>query len=147
MKKMLICIVAAMVILSASSAALTKEKNRTRAKNRNADRAVKKLSEEEKQWREKLKGMTPEQRRVALAQKNFDAELAQWRQVRKIAADENAAKTIAAIDKIITDKQTQFMKKMTIAKEKKIGKGDNAKDEGSRREGRKGKRQKVVNEE
>jgi hypothetical protein len=144
---MLICIVAAMVILSASSKAMTEEKNKKRAKNRNADRAVKKLSEEQKQWREKLKEMTPEQRRVALAQKNFDAELAQWRQIRKIAAGENAAKTIAAIDKIIADKQTQFKKKMTMTKEKKTDKGDNVKSEGSRREGRKGNRKKAVNEE
>jgi len=147
MKKVLICIVAAMVILLAGSTALTKEKNRSRVKNKNTAKETKKLSEEEKQWREKLKGMTPEQKRVAMAQRNFDAELAQWRQVRKIAAGENAAKTVAAIDKIMADKQAQFKKKMAVAKEKKPVKGDNTKDEKNRREGRKGKRKKAVNEE
>jgi hypothetical protein len=147
MKKILICMVAAMVILLAGSTALTKEKNRARVKNRDTAKETKKLSEEEKQWREKLKGMTPEQKRLAIAQRNFDAELAQWRQVRKIAAGENAAKTMAAIDKIMADKQAEFKKKMTVAKEKKPVKGDNTKDEKSRREARKGKRKKAVNEE
>ena len=147
MKKILICMVAVMVILLAGSTALTKEKNRARVKNRDTAKETKKLSEEEKQWREKLKGMTPEQKRLAIAQRNFDAELAQWQQVRKIATGENAAKTVAAIDKIITDKQAQFKEKMAVAKEKKTVKGDNTKDEKSRREARKGKRNKAVNEE
>jgi len=147
MKKVLICIIAAMVIMLAGSKAMTKEKTRSKAKNKDAARATKKISEEQKQWREKLKEMTPEQRRVALAQKNFDAELAPWIQVRKIAVGENAAKTVVAIDRIMAEKQTQFKKKMAAAKEKTTDKGDNAKGEGNRREGRKGNRKKAVNEE
>jgi len=147
MKKVLICVIAAMVIMLAGSKALTKEKTRSRAKNRDTVRATKKISEEQKQWREKLKEMTPEQKRIALAQRNFDAELAPWIQVRKIAVGENATKTVVAIDRIVAEKQTQFKKKMAAAMEKTTDKGENTKGEGNRREGRKGKRQKVVNEE
>jgi hypothetical protein len=149
MKKVLICSVAAMAILLAGSMVLAKEKDKSRVKNRENTRETKKLSEQDKQWREKFKEMTPEQKRVALAQKDFDAEMAPWRQVRKIAADENATKTVAAIDKIIAGKQNQFKKKLATLTEKKPVKGDKnkAKDEGSRREGRKGERKKAVNEE
>ena len=146
MKKVLICSVAAIAILLAGSTALTKEKDKAREKNRENTRETKKLSEQDKQWREKFKEMTPEQKRVALAQKDFDAELAPWRQVRKIAAGENATGTVAAIDKIIADKQTQFKKKLAAVKEKKPVKSDKTKDEGSRREGRKAERKKAGNE-
>jgi O6-methylguanine-DNA--protein-cysteine methyltransferase len=147
MKKVLICSVAAIAILLAGSMALAKEKDRSKVKNKENARETKKLSEQDKQWREKFKEMTPEQKRVALAQKDSDAELAPWRQVRKIAAGENATKTVAAIDKIIADKQTQFKKKLATLKEKKPVKSDKTKDEGSRREGRKAGREKAVNEE
>lgn len=66
--------------------------------------------------------MTPEQRRVALAQKALEDDLAPWKQVRQIAADEKAVKTLAAIDNIIAQKQEQFKKKMAAA-EKSRGQG------------------------
>jgi len=147
MKKVLICSVAAMAIMLAGSMALTKEKDRSRAKNRETTGKTEKLSEEDKQWREKFKEMTPEQKRVALAQRNFSAELASWQQVRKIAVSENATKTVSAIDKIMADKQTQFKKKLAAMKENKPIKGDETKDEGNRRKGRKAERNKAVNEE
>ena len=145
--KVLICTVAAMAIMLAGSTALTREKDRSRVKNRETTREKRKLSEADKQWREKLKEMTPEQKRVAMAQRAFDAELAPWQQVRKIAASENATKTVAAIDKIMADKQTQFKKKLAAIKEGKPVKGDETKDEGNRRKGRKAERKKAVNEE
>ena len=91
-----------------------KAKQQVRAKSRKA----KGLTEEEKQWREKLKAMTPEQRRVAMAQKALEKELAPWQEVRKIAAEEKAEKTVAAIDKVIAAKQAQFKKKLEAIKKK-----------------------------
>lgn len=123
MKKVLICSVAALVLLLAGSTAFTGEKGKAREANRGTKRAAgKSISEEQKQWKAKLEAMTPEQRRVALAQKALEDDLAPWKQVRQIAADEKAVKTLAAIDNIIAQKQEQFKKKMAAA-EKSRGQG------------------------
>ncbi len=119
MKKVLICSVVALVILLAGSTALTQEKGRAREGNKDRKNvAGNKISEEEKQWREKLKAMTPEERQLALAQRTFDTEMAPWQHVRKIAAEEKATKTLAAIDKIIAEKKTQFDKRLKAMKER-----------------------------
>ncbi|MBL7188226.1 MAG: hypothetical protein ISS70_18030 [Phycisphaerae bacterium] len=135
MKKALICSVAALAILLAASTALTREKGKAKGADRSTKRAgEKKISEEEKQWKAKLEGMTPEQRRVALAQKALDDDLAPWKQVGQIAAEEKAVKTLAAIDKIIAAKQDQFKKKMAGAQEKGQSKADKPKGESPARQ-------------
>jgi len=119
MKRVLICSAVTLAILLAGSTALTQEKSRAREGNRDRKNvAGNKVSEEEKQWREKLKTMTPEERQLAMAQKTFDDEMAPWQQVRKIAAEEKAPKTLAAIDKIIAEKKAQFDKRHKAMKER-----------------------------
>ena len=145
MKKVLICSVAALVILLAGNTALTRERNRSEGRNRENARKTNKISEQDRQWREKLKSMTPEQRRIAMAQKNFDTELAPWQQVRKIAAGENAVKTIAAIDKIIADKQSLLKKRLEALNRKKPANEDKTRERGNRQEGRRTRRNKDVN--
>lgn len=138
MKKVLICSVAALVILLAGGTALTKEKGKARQANQGAKRvAGKEVSEEQKQWKAKLEAMTPEQRRLALAQKALEDDLAPWKQVRQIAADEKATKTVAAIDKIIAEKQEQFKKKMSAAEKRDEPKAEKPKGEGKRPAGEK----------
>lgn len=146
MKKVLICSVATLVILLAGGTAMTKE----RAKNKEANTTTrnvgekKGLSEQDKQWREQLKAMTPEQRRLALAQRAFDEELAPWQQVRKIAVEENATRAVAAIDKIIAGKKEQFKKRTQAMKEAKSAQTDKPKAEGARPEGQRAERKKKV---
>lgn len=119
MKKVLICSAVALAILVAGSTALTQERGRAREGNRDRKNvAGNKISDEEKQWREKLKTMTPEERQFAMAQRTFDSEMAPWRQVRKIAAEEKATKTLAAIDKVIAEKKAQFDKRLKTMKER-----------------------------
>lgn len=119
MKKALICSAAALAILLAGSTALTQERGRAREGNRDRKNVVaNKTSEEEKQWREKLKTMTPEERQLAVAQRTFATEMGPWQQVRKIAAEEKAAKTLAAIDKIIAEKKAQFDKRLNAMKQR-----------------------------
>ncbi len=127
MKKVLICGVAALVILLAGGTALTKEKGKAgdgRGAKRVADKGI---SEEQKQWKAKLEAMTPEQRRLAVAKKALEDDLAPWKQVRQIAADEKAVKTMAAIDKIIAEKQEQFNKKMAAAEKRDQPKAEKTK--------------------
>jgi len=119
MKKMLICSAVTLAVLLAGNTALTQERGRAREGNRDRKNiAGNKVSEEEKQWREKLKTMTPEERQLAMAQRTFDSEMAPWQQVRKIAAEEKATKTLAAIDKIIAEKKAQFDKRLKTMKER-----------------------------
>ncbi|MFH1718726.1 MAG: hypothetical protein ABIF19_15330, partial [Planctomycetota bacterium] len=54
----------------------------------------------------------------AMAQRTFDSEMAPWQQVRKIAAEEKATRTLAAIDKVIAEKQSQFNKRLKAMKER-----------------------------
>jgi len=156
MRKMLICSAAALAILLAGSTALTQEKGRAKEGNKVTKKvadnkaAGNKGSEEDKQWREKLKTMTPEQRQVAMAQKSFDSEMAPWQQVRKIAADEKATKTLAAIDKIIAEKQSQFSKRLKAMKErgqtKPKAEGEKRGNESKPRDGAKPARKKANKE-
>jgi len=120
MKKALICSVAALVILLAGGTALTKETGKNKEANKQAKGAAEsvKPSAEQKQAKEQMKDMTPEQRRAALAKKALEEELAPWLAVRKIALEENATKTVAAIDKIVAGKQEQFKKKLEAKTEK-----------------------------
>ena len=120
MKKVLICSVAALVILLAGGTALTQEtaKNKEAAKEAKGA-AEKKASEADKQLRQQFKEMTPEQKRLALSQKQFDEEMAPWMEVRKIAVEEKATKTVAAIDKIMALKEEQFKKRSGAMKEDK----------------------------
>jgi len=138
MKKVLICSAAVLAILLAGGTALTQEKS----KAKKANRQTKVVSEEEKQFREKLKAMTPEERQLAMAKRTFEKSLVEWQQVRKIAAEEKAAKTVAAIDKIIADKQAQFKKKLEAMKKEGPAKGDRPRSEGKKRDGQKPERKK-----
>lgn len=142
MRKILICSVAALAVLLAGGTALTKETNKAKeATKAEKNAAGKKVSERDKQWKEQLKAMTPEQKRQAMAQKQLDEELAPWLQVRKIAAEEKATKTVTAIDKIITAKKEQFKKRADAMKEKSAeagkSKAQNTRPEGQRAERKK----------
>jgi len=141
MKKVLICGVAALVLLLAGGTALTSERGKAK-RTEGADRIAKrtgagKISEEEKQWKAKLEAMTPEQKRNALAQRALENDLAPWKQVRQIAAEEKAVKTLAAIDKIIVEKQEQFKKKMIAAEKRGQPEAEKSKGEGNRPAGEK----------
>ncbi len=144
MKKVLICSVAALVVLLAGGTALTKEA----AKNKEATKQVKNAAEKTKpsvdlkQAKEQLKDMTPEQRRAALAKKALEEDLAPWQAVRKIAVEENATRTVAAIDKIIAGKQEQFKKKLEGTKAEKPAAADKPAPESKRREPQKAERKK-----
>ena len=143
MKKTLICGAVALVLLLAAGTALTKEKGRAKEANRGTKRvAGKGLSEEQKQWKAKLEAMTPKQRRLALAQRALENDLAPWKQVRQIAAEEKAAKTLEAIDKIIAQKQEQFKKKMAAAERRNQPKAEKPMGEGNRSAGEKQPRRK-----
>lgn len=150
MKKILICSVAALAILLAGSTAMTQETNKAKNAPKEAAKATKnaaekKVSEQDKQWQEQFKSMTPEQKRLALTQKQLDEELAPWLQVRKIAAEENATKTVAAIDKIITAKKEQFKKRAGAMKEKPAD-AEKPKAETTRPEGQRPERKKRAQE-
>lgn len=142
MKKVLICSVAALVILLAGGTAMTKERAKNKEANTKNVGEKKGISEQDKQWKEQFKAMTPEQKRLALAQRAFDDEVAPWQQVRKIAVEENATKTVAAIDKIIAGKKEQFKKKAQAMKEGKSAQTDKPKAEDTRREGQRAERKK-----
>jgi nitrate reductase cytochrome c-type subunit len=144
MKKVLICSVAALVVLLASGTALTEEKGKSKEANKQAKNAAEstKPSAELKQAKEQLKDMTPEQRRAALAKKALEEELAPWQAVRKIAVEENATKTVAAIDKIIAAKQEQFKKKLDATKAEKPAATDKPAAESKRREAQRAERKK-----
>ena len=146
MRKILICSVAALAVLLAGSTAMTQETNKAKGTSKEAARgaknaAEKKVSEQDKQWQEQFKAMTPEQKRLALTQKQLDEELAPWLAVRKIAVEENATKTVAAIDKVITAKKEQFKKRSGALKEKPA-EADKPKAEGARPEGQRAERKK-----
>lgn len=142
MKKILICSVAALAVLLAGSTAMTKETNKAKGATKEAKNAAeKKVSEKDKQWQEQFKAMTPEQKRLALSQKQLEEELAPWLEVRKIAAEENATKTVAAIDKIVAAKKEQFKKRAGAMKEKSA-EAEKPKAEGTRPEGQKPERKK-----
>jgi uncharacterized protein YecT (DUF1311 family) len=139
MKKVLICSVAALAILLAGGTALTQETDRAKEAPKEASKEVKKaaekkLSEQDKQFKEKFKEMTPEQKRLALMQRALDDELAPWLAVRKIAVEESATKTVAAIDKIIAAKKEQFKKRSGAMKEDKPAQGEKSKTEAKRPE-------------
>lgn len=144
MKKALICSIAALVILLAGGTAMTKERAGNKEANTKAKNVGEKksLSEQDKQWKEQFKAMTPEQKRLALAQRAFDEEMAPWQQVRKIAVEENATRTVAAIDKIIAGKKEQFKKRAQAMKEAKSAQTDKPKAEGARLEGQRAERKK-----
>ena len=142
MKKVLICSVAALVILLAGGTALTQETGKVKEAPKEASKEVKKaaekkLSEQDKQFKEQFKEMTPEQKRLALMQKALDEELAPWLEVRKVAVEENATKTVAAIDKIIAAKKEQFKKRSGTMKESKPAQAEKPKAEAKRTEAQK----------
>ena len=133
MKKTLICGAVALVLLLAGGTALTKEKGKAKEANRGTKRvAGKGLSEEQKQWKAKLQAMTPEQRRLAIAQKALEGDIAPWKKVRQIATEEKAVRTVAAIDKIIAEKQEQFKKKMEAAEKRERAASDKSKGDDKR---------------
>lgn len=137
MKKVLICSVAALVLLLTAGTAVTKERTKSKEANRQTKSTAenKKLSAEQKQAKEQLKEMTPEQRRAALAKKALEEELAPWQAVRKIAVEEKATKTVAAIDKVIAAKQDQFKKKLQAPTKTEKSAAGKAKPGSNRREG------------
>jgi len=136
MKRVMVLSAMALVILLSSAAIQADDTQRVGATARKA----KGMSEKEKQWRENLKAMTPEQRQLAMAQKAMEKELAPWQAVRKIAAEEKAEKTVAAIDKVIAAKEAQFKKKLEAMAKRKAASADKPKKK--RPEGEKPKKKK-----
>ena len=137
MKKVLVCSVAAMAILWACSVGLAKEKGQAKGKSQ-VRQQKKQMTEEQKQWQQKLQAMTPEQRRLAMAKKAFANSVASWRAVLKIANEEKAAKTAAAITKIIAEKEQFFKKKLAGLEKRKAAPKDKTKTEAKTGAGRKG---------
>jgi len=94
--------------------------------------------------------MTPEERQLAVAQRTFATEMGPWQQVRKIAAEEKATKTLAAIDKIIAEKKAQFDKRLKVMKERgqagPKAEAEKRADEGKARDGAKPARKKANRE-
>ena len=123
MKRVMVLSTMALVILLSSAAIQADDTQRIGATTRKA----KGMSEKEKQWREKLKAMTPEQRQLEMAQKAMEKELAPWQAVRKIAAEEKAEKTVAAIDTVIAAKEAQFKKKLEAMEKRKAVSADKPK--------------------
>jgi PBP1b-binding outer membrane lipoprotein LpoB len=98
-----------------------------------------KVSDEQKAWQEKLKTMTPEQQQMAKAKRAFEASVAPWRQVRLIAAKEKATATLAAIDKIIADKEKQFSRRSAGTAKAKANPQAEAKNRGAKKAERQAK--------
>ena len=128
MRHLMICAVASLAILCAGDVGL--------AKHRGERKEQKRATQEDKEWRQKLKTMTPEQRRIAVAQKALETDLTMLRQMRKTAVEEKATRTMAAIDKAIAAKEEQA-KKLTAALEKRkagrkgeVGKGGQTQGQG-----------------
>lgn len=113
MRNSVICTVACLAILCAGSVGL--------AKQRGQRREQKQTTQEDKEWRQKLKAMTPEQRRVAVAQKALETDLAALRQMRKTAVEENAGRTVAQIEKAIAAKEEQSKKLAASLEKRKAG--------------------------
>ena len=132
MKRVLICSIVGLFLLSLAGVGSSQEKPR-----RERAREGAKLTEAEKKWRQELQAMTPQQRQVAMAKKNLENELASWQEVRKIALSENATKTVAAIDKIVVAKQEAFKKKLAAQEKRQAGPQDREKgrDKGKAAEG------------
>lgn len=63
------------------------------------------------------KKITSETEKLAQAKKAMQSQLAPWKQIRKIALKEKATKTVAAIDKIIAEKEQQYKKKLAAMKQ------------------------------
>jgi hypothetical protein len=113
MRHLMMCAVVSLALLCAADVGLAKG-------NKGQRREQRKATQGDKEWRQKLKAMTPAQRRIAIVQKGFETDLATLRQMRKTAADEKATQTMAQIDKAIAAKEEQA-KKMTAALERKKG--------------------------
>lgn len=135
MKIRMLSIIAATLIL-AMSVQSAEAKGEAKAKERDQKA---KLAQEKKEQQEKLKAMSPEERRIFIVKTAFSAEIAPWLEVRKIALEEKASKTVAAIDKIIAAKEEALQKKISPAKKAKEAEPKKAKDEGKAKAAGKGK--------
>ncbi|MBI9016504.1 MAG: hypothetical protein JEZ07_04500 [Phycisphaerae bacterium] len=117
MKKTLLILSVLAAMLMVCEMGLAKEKGEKKEKG--AKQQVKekanKVTDAEKQFREKLKDMSPEERKVAMIKKSYETETAQWQEVRKVAVEEKAIKTIAAVDKILAAKKAEMEKKLAMA--------------------------------
>jgi hypothetical protein len=99
MKRVLVCSVAALAILCAGS--ITLAKNAT---------GQKKATTADKPTADMKKALTPAEK----AKKTHETEMATWKEVLKVAQDEKATKTIAAIEKVIKAKDEAFKKELAL---------------------------------
>jgi hypothetical protein len=103
MKRTLICTAVALAFLWAGSVALAKDTNSpkttTGPKTKSEAKEVKKTP-------------TAEERRLEAAKKNYETEVEPWNAVLKVAQEEKATKTIAAIDKILKAKEEAYKKEV-----------------------------------
>ena len=103
MRSMSICTATALAVLWGGSATLAKEAKPTTPAQKPAAEA------------KEAKRLTPQQRRIESLQKNHETELEPWRIVLKIAEQEKATMTIAAIKQVISSKEETFKKSLAQA--------------------------------
>jgi len=135
MKKTLALSIAILAVLwSAGVGSGREQKNPEKRQARQA-----KVSEEQKAWQEELKTMTPEQQKVAKAKRAFELAVAPWREVRLIALQEKAVKTLAAIDLNIAAKEKVLNRRLAALEKGNAGPQAGAKKQAKERPERKGK--------
>jgi hypothetical protein len=133
MRHVMICCVAGLAILWASNVGL--------AKDRTERREQRKTMREDKQGHQKVRAMTPQQRKAMAVRKAIDKDLASLRKMRETAVGEKATGTVAEIDKAIAAKEKQSKRLTSLGQRPKAGrKGEAAKGNQSQGEGKAGHR-------
>ncbi len=103
MKRILICTTVTLAFLWAGSAALAKDANATKGTTGQKPKA---------EMKEVKKTPKAEERRLEAAKKAYEAEIEPWNTVLKVAQEEKATKTIAAIDKILKNKEEAYKREV-----------------------------------
>jgi hypothetical protein len=116
MKPTLICTAVALAVLWAGS--ITLAKNATGQKPATTQKQAAEV-------KEAGKTLTPQQKRLETLQKSHESEMTPWKEVLKIAEEEKATKTIAAINKVIAAKEEAY-KKSLAQLEKRTAAQENA---------------------
>jgi hypothetical protein len=141
MRHVMICCVAGLAILWAG--------NVGSAKDRTERREQRKITREDKQGHQKLRAMTPQQRKAIAVRvrKAIDKDLASLRQMRETAVGEKATGTVAEIDKAIAAKEKQSKRLTGLGQKPKAGrKGEVAKGNQSQGKGKAGHRKQKKSE-
>ncbi|MFC1652444.1 hypothetical protein ACFL3F_01875 [Planctomycetota bacterium] len=116
MKKTVVLGMMVVAVLWVGTVSLGKEKARDKSQGNQKQASLDKIA-----WQEELKAMTPEQQRIAKAQKAFETAMVPWLEIRLVAKEENAVKTLAAIDKMIATKEKQLQRRLASLEAGKAG--------------------------